>query len=449
MEYPGSTLFKIQRRLILLAFFLAFSIITPILILYSAGYRYDFQNGLLKETGIIDIDVEPANAIVYLNGIKISGGMPVKLTSLTPNKYNVRISAPNYFDWEKNVDVENKQTVYIKDIAMIKKDSPREIAEGKLNFLSLSPDYHYLIYQLNNADSSEIRLRDNNNASETTLLKSSEIKNISVNWAPQNSFFALNAEGKIYIFDAQNTDKTIDLSQKIKSPIKKVEWKETTDPELFFSTADELMSIIPTTENQYDLGKNSYMDWYIENGQLWSLQLNTTTNKLDIIKDTLGFNSLFTSIGINNFDISSTSSPWQLLYAHNDNLLLQQPDRSTMTITTKDKKYNLSGNKFLISPYNNWWLMWTPWELWTYNEGESPLLLNRSGEQLQQVAPLDKFNTLGLVWADKTTVLFPYYYVSHDLLNHPVDFIAANSDKRIVYFIAKINNKEGLWSLNY
>lgn len=93
--------------------------------------------------------------------------------------------------------------------------------------------------------------------------------------------------------------------------------------------------------------------------------------------------------------------------------------------------------------------MWTPWEITTYSHGEEPFLLNRSGEKLNKVVVLDEYNTLGLIWADRTTVLFPYYFVNHTLINQSITDADADRLNRILYFSAKVNDQDGLWKINY
>ena len=43
-----------------------------------------------------------------------------------------------------------------------------------------------------------------------------------------------------------------------------------------------------------------------------------------------------------------------------------------MILLTNTNKHKIDADKFLISKYNNWWLMWSQWEAWTYSEGEEP-----------------------------------------------------------------------------
>ena len=152
---------------------------------------------------------------------------------------------------------------------------------------------------------------------------------------------------------------------------------------------------------------------------------------------------------INNSNSDGRLGNWKFLKTAGDQVLLKNNDQKTMLLSTNNKQYSFYGEDFLISPYNNWWLMWTPWELTTYSQSEEPFLLNRSGEQLRKVVILDKYNTLGLIWADKMTALFPYYFVSHNLINSPINDATADSQNRILYFSAKLEGQNGLWKMNY
>jgi hypothetical protein len=122
MEYPGTKFTRPIRLAMLILFIVAFFVISPLIILYTAGYRYDWQNGLLKETGSISIDIEPRNATASLNGIKLQKDLPIRFNNITPGKYNLHLTASGYMDWFKEIEVKNKQTNYIKEISLIKKN---------------------------------------------------------------------------------------------------------------------------------------------------------------------------------------------------------------------------------------------------------------------------------------------------------------------------------------
>jgi|GEM_PF-1377655 len=454
MEYPGSIITYPIRRAILITFLAAFFVITPIIIMYTEGYRYDWQNwqrGLFKETGAISIDILPKNAVVYLNNTKLNSKMPIRLKNVAPQKYDIKITAAGYFDWTKEIEVKSKQTIYIKEIVMLQKNEPTLAVEGNINQLSISPNERRIIYTLNNGRAMEIWIRNLQNSTNEKISDWPKVENIKVAWSENNNYFALSNEttpyNKVLIINADNISKQTDLVKKIKYSIDKYSWKESIEPELFFGTNLKILSYLPSSDRVLTLGKNTFIDWYMENGQLWTLQISTSTDRYSIVRDTLGFSSVFKTL--EEAAETDNNKNIKILVAKNNNVLLKKDGSSEMVLVTNNKTYNIAGDKFIISKYNNWWLMWTPWELWSYTEGEEPTLLNRSGEQLQDVIPLDEYNTLGLCWAEKTTVLFPYYYVSHDMLNYPVNSTVADSDGRVLYYAGVVNGKNGLWKLNY
>ncbi|MCX6782077.1 MAG: PEGA domain-containing protein [Candidatus Magasanikbacteria bacterium] len=449
MEYPGSRISKPVRKTIMVIFIALFFIISPAIIMYTSGYRYDFKRGLLRETGAINIDIEPKDAVVTLNGIKIKSTMPVRLNDRIPGKYNVLISSPGYFDWRKEIEVKNKQTVYIKEISILKKNQPDFLTDGSIRSLSISYDGSFLAYIKLTSDGEELRVRNLDNQSEEIMHTFVGDKKMAFVWAPTNNYIAIsNAEAPydtLIIMNAGKTDKKIDVMAITQYPIDKYMWNETAAPELYFGTKLRLMSILPETEQKFILGKTNWLDWQMENGQLWTIQKSASTSQIRLVKDTLGFKSDF--IDENMF--LPTEQNLKILACSDNQILLKKNGKPEMLLLTKDKKFIFSGEQFKISKFNNWWLFWTPWEIWTYSKGGEPSLLNRSGEGLKEVLPLDQYNTLALIWDDKTTALYPYYLVTHDLVGASIISAAANTNNRVFYFSAKIGDKEGLWKLSY
>ncbi len=449
MEYPGSKISKKIRYAILFTAIAIFFIMAPALIMYTSGYRYDWKRGFLRETGALNIDIEPKNAGVTINGVKMKPGMPLRLTDRIPGKYKILISAPGYIDWQKEIEIKNKQTLYIKDVSLLKSNQPSLIAEGNVNDVKISFDGKYLSYLRTTETNIEAHLVTLDSFSDLTLLVLPKSTGAKIEMSPNNHYIAISEAQSPYntltIFNSEDVSKKIDLIARTKVSITKYQWKESSAAELYYSTKSSLMSIIPLTEQRYLLSKNTWFDWYMENGQLWTLQLSSTTKKIKLVRDSLGFNEDFAAENI----FTPSEQQLSILIATNNHLLFKKNNQPEMILLAKDKKYNLAGEKFKISPYNNWWLIWTPWEIWTYSMGKEPNLLNRSGEGLNNIEPLDQYNTLALIWNDKLTILYPYYLVTHDLINHQINSMAADSKNKILYFSGTINNKSGLWKLDY
>ncbi len=450
MEYPGTHFTRPWRLFFLSLFILAFFIISPILILYSSGYRYDFTNGIIQETGAISIDILPKNATAYLNDAKLKTKIPIRLKNLAKGKYKIRLTADGFYDWEKEVLVENKQTAYIKEIKLIQKSEPQKISDNKADRLYLSNNNNYIIYQTRD-NPVTFWLRDLNKNTENPIIKGTLGKNYRVNWSnSKNNFAIIYSEdfSEIYVFNAIEPDKLWNLAKEEKNKITKIQWGNSSQPEIFYSTKNQLLTIDASTKQKLTIGKNIFVDWYIDNGQIWTIQNTSSTDQLAIIKDTFGFSKVLTKI--NSFSNADNKEiTWQILNALNNQILLKKSGVSEMLLLDQDKRYSFFGDKLLSSNFNSWWIIWTPWEITTYSQGEEPFLLNRSGEQLQKVIVLDEYNTLGLIWADKMTALFPYYFVSHNLINNKITDAVANTEKRELYFSAIINNQDGLWKKQY
>jgi hypothetical protein len=418
--------------------------------MYTSGYRYDWQKGVLKETGAINIDIEPKNASVVINNIPIKSKMPVRLTERLPGKYNLFISAPGYFDWNKEIEVKNKQTVYIKEISLLKKNEPELIIEGNYGDIYISPDNNFLAYTTIGQTNDTINLYDLNKKENFNLFEFDANKEFKITWSQNNNFFAISEKNPPYnnllLFNAEQPEKVIDLMALTRYPIDKYQWKESVQPEIYYSTNLRLMSFMPVTEQRYVLAKNNWLDWQMENGQLWTLQINSSTNQIKLVRDTLGFSEVL--VDENSF--LQSEQDLNIIGAINNYVILKKKNVSEIILISKNNKFKIAGDNFYVSPHNNWLIIWTPWEIWTFAKNDSePNLLTRSGEGLKQVATLDKYNTLALVWNNKATALFPYYLVSHDLINAQIISLAINLKKQILYFSTEINEKKGIWQLFY
>ena len=443
MEYPGTWLIKPIRTAILIFFITAFFVIAPLVLLYTAGYRYDFKNGLIKETGAISIDIEPKNAHAFINEDYFDK-MPIRLKNVAPNKYDVKIELDGYYTWKKEIKVDKRETTYIKDISLLQNNEPQLFLEKNPYSFETVQDT-YLIYCLKTENIHEVwsyNLKTNN---DQLLLRLNSQNDLDIITSKNFNYIVINNDNNsiLTLINLDEPEKQIQLNKKITEKIIKFEWNNDSDPELFFSTTKKIMSIKPATENIYQITDNKYMDWDMENGRLWTLQTNTTTSDIEIYEDTLGF-----SKQINELEIKGKQT-FNITNSLDGNILIKNTNQPEMFLINENNIFKISGDKNIISDSSNWWLMWSWWELQSYDNGNEPLLLNRSGEKLQEVIPLDEYNTLALVWADKTTVLYPYYFVNHDLMNYSIKNVRIDKQNKILYFLINQLDKAGIGSLKY
>src|SRR3990167_8039556 len=101
---------------------LLFCVATPALILYSLGYRVDWREGKVAQTGGLYGKTAPANAAVSINGKEekktdfLFGEL--FLDNLLPGTYRVRIEKEGYKPWQKNLPVQEKQVTEAKNVML-------------------------------------------------------------------------------------------------------------------------------------------------------------------------------------------------------------------------------------------------------------------------------------------------------------------------------------------
>lgn len=85
---------------------------TILVILFSRGWRLDFQEKTVITTGILDMTSEPKGATVYINGEK-RGKTPTVIDSLSPGKYQLELRKDLYTNWTKEIEIREEYVTKI------------------------------------------------------------------------------------------------------------------------------------------------------------------------------------------------------------------------------------------------------------------------------------------------------------------------------------------------
>ncbi|PIT87515.1 MAG: hypothetical protein COU31_02445 [Candidatus Magasanikbacteria bacterium CG10_big_fil_rev_8_21_14_0_10_40_10] len=449
MEYPYSKLTKRWRQGILITMIILFFLISPVVVSYAMGYRYNLSGHFWRATGSLSIDIMPKSSRSFLDEMELTKNTinkKVELNNLKSGKYQLKIILDGYFDWTKEIVINDKQTTYIKEINLIKKSPIEKINEQAAKQISLSPKFDYLFFTVNASSSQEIWLKKLSDGSTVRLSSLPFDQTINFSWNNQNCavfYYQTDFIQAGAICPALNNN-IVWLNQ-INKQINKIIWDTTNKNDILYSDQKNIYRFNIINRQTTKISTNNFMDWLVEDGHLWSLTFNTNTLRYEIYQDKSGSANLFASFADDLSIVEKGSSPAKLLVAKNNNVIVKYEQKNLLL--NNQKYFEFSQSDFYISPYNDWWLMWTPWELRTYIEGAQPELQLRSGEELRQVIPLDEYNALGLVWKNKMSILFPYYQVSHDLINESIVQAVSDSKNRVLYFIRK--NQTGLWQIKY
>jgi hypothetical protein len=107
------------------------------------GYRYDFKNKKIVQTGGIYLKTQPKKSKVFLNGKFVNftdflrGSFFIK--NLVPGSYSLEIQNEGYKSWSKNILVEEKIVSEVKEIILLPNEIPRAILDENTTDFYLSP----------------------------------------------------------------------------------------------------------------------------------------------------------------------------------------------------------------------------------------------------------------------------------------------------------------------
>jgi len=107
-------------------------LITPMIILYSLGYNFDWQEKKLVLTGGLYVKTIPKDATVYIND-KQKKETPAFIKRLTPKYYQIKVAKEGFHDWNKKLKIESKIVTEIKNIVLIPINPEIEIINEKIS----------------------------------------------------------------------------------------------------------------------------------------------------------------------------------------------------------------------------------------------------------------------------------------------------------------------------
>lgn len=215
---------KLIRRFTYSLFFLFFLILTPVLIMYSLGYRYDFQTGNIEKNGAFYIKSYPRGAEIYIAGKKSKNKTPTQITNIKPAIYELKITKDGYVPWSKELKIEPGLTTFAEDVVLFLTERPKNVINGGSE--------EYLI----NKNNSQYAYIQNNKLYITDIeqTKNFEVFDLDhpyelIDWSSDNQYLLFKNNGNYYTFNInQKTLQLLPLTL-----VDKILWEDNSSDLLF------------------------------------------------------------------------------------------------------------------------------------------------------------------------------------------------------------------------
>ena len=206
---------KKNRTILLISVAILFFLITPLIILYSQGYRFDFETKKFFQTGAFSFKVWPQGAWVFLDN-KLTKKTDflfgtIYIDNLLPKKYRVKIKKEGYLIWEKTLEIKEKWVTDNKNIFLVPENPQfNSLKEGVGSFF-LSPDGKKAILKKNEEENWALILLNLEKNISSPLFekgdfseKDETVNFIKLNWSSDSRKFLLETtagENKYFIVE--------------------------------------------------------------------------------------------------------------------------------------------------------------------------------------------------------------------------------------------------------
>ncbi|OGH68930.1 MAG: hypothetical protein A2754_01330 [Candidatus Magasanikbacteria bacterium RIFCSPHIGHO2_01_FULL_47_8] len=140
---------KTTRTFLFSAFFISFLLATPVIIAYSRGYRVDWGNKIILNTGALMVEPRPAPVELFVDGQyhKRSSFLfqNIYVDNLIAKTYLVEAKRDGYFTWSKMLQVAPHLVTEAKNVVLFPSNSTSTLISSGVEFVSTSPGERYAV----------------------------------------------------------------------------------------------------------------------------------------------------------------------------------------------------------------------------------------------------------------------------------------------------------------
>lgn len=201
------------RRIIYSTFIAVFFLAAPPLVLYTAGFRYDFKYNRVVETGSLVVKSYPEGATVFLNGEPYKQRTPTIINTILPGEVRLLVSREGYHPWEKTVAIHPRVTTFEENIRLFADARPETIIPGTIVDYWWNAKQDKIAY-INNKG--ELRLYNTLNNADALVANLSGKTLHSLAWSPQADQFIISrgaaGASEHFVVDANDPENFQNLS---------------------------------------------------------------------------------------------------------------------------------------------------------------------------------------------------------------------------------------------
>jgi hypothetical protein len=194
--YDALTMRPRLRSVLYFLFLAGFFVAAPLIVLYTAGYRVNFESGRLTGAGVLSATSVPRGALVLLDGER-RARTPDVIDDVPPGKHVVRLERDGYIAWEKRLDFPARQTIFINDAVLYLNEEATVANVAEPSAVTIDAGSRHLAYVTTMGPWTEVWARDasEDKAEIMARLPSDEAGEVSLAWSRDGSRLLISSQG--------------------------------------------------------------------------------------------------------------------------------------------------------------------------------------------------------------------------------------------------------------
>lgn len=252
---------------------LVFLIVSPLVVYYAMGYRFNLERGIFIYSGSVTIKPTPREVEVKIDGKRVSTGLvnflnySYHMGSIFPGKYMIEVGSPGYLPWSKEVHVHSGVSTEFWNVFLARENYTQiEYPTQNVENFFISPDGKRIALAEESDNKLWIKILDVKkeeilytfSIDDSQLLDS---KKENIEWSPREGRLIVpvlrNGKNEYYIINIGN-EEVYNLSEKIKrEDIRKIRWSSDDRNTLFYISENNLYRLdLENPDNQVLAAEN-------------------------------------------------------------------------------------------------------------------------------------------------------------------------------------------------
>ena len=175
---------KKTRTILFLICLFSLILAAPTAILYSQGYRFDFEAKKIVQTGGFYTKVLPKSAEIYINEkLKektdfLFGTALVK--NLLPKTFEIEIKKQGCQSWKKSLEIKEKQVTEAKNVILIPENPDFTLLYKNIKKIWPAPDGKKIIFEKETEKARTLEILDLDQNTKNLLLPEDKVRHMNI-----------------------------------------------------------------------------------------------------------------------------------------------------------------------------------------------------------------------------------------------------------------------------